>query len=167
MDEKNRIEAVHEKVMELIRITNDLEALYPEKSFKLDGILLGNIGEVLAAYHYGIRLFKQSEPTHDGEVIADGKLVQIKITQSNNIILRENPDYILILYLDRANGEVTEIYNGTGNRVWEASRYVRQMNHYSISVPKLLQLREQITDDERIKQEHPVKPYVRLYKNNR
>lgn len=72
-------------------------------------ILLGNIGEVLAAYHYGILLFKQSEPTYDGEVIADGKLVQIKITQSNNIILRENPDYILILYLDRANGEVTEI----------------------------------------------------------
>lgn len=67
MDEKNRIEAVHEKVMELIQITNDLEALYPEKSFKLDGILLGNIGEVLAAYHYGIRLFKQSEPTHDGD----------------------------------------------------------------------------------------------------
>lgn len=72
-------------------------------------ILLGNIGEVLAAYHYGILLFKQSEPTHDEEVIADGKLVQIKITQSNNIILRENQDYILILYLDRANGEVTEI----------------------------------------------------------
>ena len=38
MDEKNRIEAVHEKVMELIQITNDLEALYPEKSFKLDYI---------------------------------------------------------------------------------------------------------------------------------
>ena len=74
-------------------------------------ILLGNIGEVLAAYHYGILLFKQSEPTH------------------------------------------------TGNRVWEASRYVRQMNHYSISVPKLLQLREQITDDERIKQKHPVNLY--------
>lgn len=167
MDEKNRIKAVHKKVMELIQITNDLEALYPEKSFKLDGILLGNIGEVLAAYHYGIRLFKQSEPTHDGEVITDGKLVQIKITQSNKIILRENPDYILILYLDRANGEVTEIYNGTGNRVWEASRYVRQMNYYRISVPKLLQLREQITDDERIKQEHPVKPYVRTYKNGK
>ena len=30
MDEKKRIEAVHEKVMELIQITNDLEALYPE-----------------------------------------------------------------------------------------------------------------------------------------
>ena len=27
MDEKNRIEAVHKKVMELIQITNDLEAL--------------------------------------------------------------------------------------------------------------------------------------------
>jgi hypothetical protein len=164
MDEKQRIELVHNKVMELIRITNELEEIYPEKSFKLDGILLGNIGEVLASYHYGIRLFRQSEPTHDGEVMSDGKLVQIKITQSNNIILRECPDYMLILYLDRANGEVTEIYNGAGQRVWEASRYVKQMNHYSISVPKLIQLREQIADDERIRQEHPVKRYERNLK---
>lgn len=50
-------------------------------------------------------------------MISDSKLVQIKITQSNNIILCECSDYILILYLDRTNGEVTEIYNGTGSRV--------------------------------------------------
>ncbi len=161
MDEKKQIETVHEKTMELIRITNELEEIYPGKSFKLDGILLGNIGEVLASYYYGISLYKQSEPTHDGEVLTDGKKVQIKITQSSNIILRECPDYILVLFLDRANGEVTEIYNGVGKRVWEASRYVKQMNHYSVSVPKLLQLRELIVDEERIKQEHPVKQYVR------
>lgn len=167
MEEKKRIDAVHDKVMELIRITNELEEIYPEKSFKLDGILLGNIGEVLAAYHYGINLYKQSEPTHDGEVIANGKKVQIKITQSKNIILRESPDYILILFLDRANGEVTEIYNGAGKRVFDASRYVKQMNHYSVSVPKLLQLREQIADEERIKQEHPVKQYIRVSKKKK
>lgn len=50
MQEKERIEKVYEKVMELIHTTNELGELYPEKSFKLDGILLGNIGEVLASY---------------------------------------------------------------------------------------------------------------------
>lgn len=49
MQEKERIEKVYEKVMELIHTTNELGELYPEKSFKLDGILLGNIGEVLAS----------------------------------------------------------------------------------------------------------------------
>ena len=72
--------------MDLIRITNEMEELYPERSFKLDGILLGNIGEILAAYHYGHKLFKQSVPTHDGEVIADGRKVQVKITQSNSFV---------------------------------------------------------------------------------
>ena len=40
MQEKERIEKVYEKVMELIHTTNELGELYPEKSFKLDGILL-------------------------------------------------------------------------------------------------------------------------------
>lgn len=162
--DKERIELVHEKVLELIKTTNELGELYPEKSFKLDGILLGNIGEVLAAYHYGISLFKQSEPTHDGEVISDGKLVQVKITQANSIIIRECPDYLLVLHLNRENGEVTEIYNGFGKRVWDVARYVKQMNHYSVSVPKLLQLREEIADNEIIKQEHSVAKYVRMKK---
>ena len=47
MQEKERIEKVYEKVMELIHTTNELGELYPEKSFKLDGILLGNIGAFL------------------------------------------------------------------------------------------------------------------------
>ena len=94
MQEKERIEKVYEKVMELIHTTNELGELYPEKSFKLDGILLGNIGEVLASYHYGIELFRQSEPKHDG------RLVQIMITQSKSIILRECSDYIMVLHLN-------------------------------------------------------------------
>ena len=159
MQEKERIEKVYEKVMELIHTTNELGELYPEKSFKLDGVLLGNIGEVLASYHYGIELFRQSEPKHDGRVISDGRLVQIKITQSKSILLRECPDYILVLHLNRDTGEVSEIYNGAGDRVWEAARYVKQMNHYTVSLAKLLQLREQIKDEEIISAIHPVKRY--------
>ena len=74
-------------------------------------------------------------------------------------------DYLLVLHLNRSNGEVTEIYNGSGGRIWENARYVKQMNHYSLSVPKLLQLREQVADEERIKQVHVVKQYIRGKRN--
>ena len=54
---------------------------------------------------------------------------------------------------------MSEIYNGAGDRVWEAARYVKQMNHYTVSLAKLLQLREQIKDEEIISAIHPVKRY--------
>ena len=71
MTEQEKVVFLSEKVKELNRITSEIEAVFPEKSFKLDGILIGNIVEVLTAQAYGITLYKQSEKTHDGEV--DGK----------------------------------------------------------------------------------------------
>ena len=95
MAEKEKIAFLSEKVKDLNRITSEIEEQFPEKSFKLDGILIGNIVEVMAAHIYGITLYKQSEKTHDGEV--DGKKVQIKGTQKlDSIVIREEPDYLLV-----------------------------------------------------------------------
>ena len=99
MTEQEKVVFLSEKVKELNRITSEIEAVFPEKSFKLDGILIGNIVEVLTAQAYGITLYKQSEKTHDGEV--DGKKVQIKGTQGKeSIVIREEPEYLLVEYLD-------------------------------------------------------------------
>ena len=68
MTEEEKIQFLAEKIKELDRITLDIKNVFSEKSFKLDGILIGNIVEVLTAHSYGITLFKQSEKTHDGEV---------------------------------------------------------------------------------------------------
>ena len=65
----------------------------------------------------------------------------------------------MVLHLNRDTGEVSEIYNGAGDRVWEAARYVKQMNHYTVSLAKLLQLREQIKDEEIISAIHLVRRY--------
>ena len=61
MIEKEKIAFLSEKVKDLNRITSEIEEQFPEKSFKLDGILIGNIVEVMAAHIYGITLYKQSE----------------------------------------------------------------------------------------------------------
>ena len=111
LEEEDKITFLSQKIKELNKITNEIGEVFPEKSFKLDGILIGNIVEVMASHVYGITLYNQSEKTHDGEV--DGKKVQIKGTQGkNSIIIREEPEYLIVEYLDNENGIIKEIYNG-------------------------------------------------------
>lgn len=158
MTEEEKVLFLSDKIKELNNIISEIEKVFPEKSFKLDGILIGNIVEVLTAYAYGIILYKQSEKTHDGEV--DGKKVQIKGTQGKGcIIFRYEPDYLLVEFLDKENGIIKEIYNGPGNFIWKFVSYVPSMNHYTIRVSKLLEISEQVQADERISSVVAVEKY--------
>lgn len=158
MTEQEKAAFLSEKIKELNKITSEIEEVFPEKSFKLDGILIGNIVEVLTAQAYGITLYKQSEKTHDGEV--DGKKVQIKGTQGKcSIVIREEPEYLLVEYLDKESGAIQEIYNGPGTLAWQYKSYVPSMNFYTIRVNKLLELDAIISDEERIQPIVPMKKY--------
>lgn len=160
MTEQEKVAFLSEKVKELNKITSEIEAVFQEKSFKLDGILIGNIVEVLTAQAYGITLYKQSEKTHDGEV--DGKKVQIKGTQGkDSIVIREEPEYLLVEYLDKETGTIQEIYNGPGALVWQYRSYVPSMNFYTIRINKLLEMDATIHDEERINPIVPMKKYVK------
>lgn len=163
MTEQEKIEFLFEKIKELNWITTEIEEIFPEKSFKLDGILVGNIVEVLTAHAYGITLYKQSEKIHDGEV--DGKKVQIKGTQGkDSIVIREEPEYLLVEYLDKKNGTIQEIYNGPGALAWQYRSYVPSMNFYTIRVNKLLELDAQVADKNRIKSVVAVAKYKKITK---
>jgi hypothetical protein len=165
MTDQEKVAFLSEKVKELNKITTEIEAVFPEKSFKLDGILIGNIVEVLTAQAYGITLYKQSEKTHDGEV--DGKKVQIKGTQGNDyIIIREEPEYLLVEYMDNETGTIQEIYNGPGSIAWKVTTYVPSMNHYTMRVNRLLELDKQIPEEQRITPRISISKYAdRLSKN--
>ena len=86
-------------MQELIAIVHELESDFPGKHFTLDGHLVGSIGEVMAAYYYGIELYTASTEIHDGEV--NGREVQIKISQQDNIVINHEPDYLIVLYLNK------------------------------------------------------------------
>lgn len=45
---------VETKILLLYQIIDELRTEYPEKRFALDGVLLGNLGEVYAEEHYAI-----------------------------------------------------------------------------------------------------------------
>lgn len=160
MTEQEKVTFLSEKVKELNKITSEIEKVFPEKSFKLDGILVGNIVEVLTAQAYGITLYKQSEKTHDGEV--NGKKVQIKGTQGkDSIVLREEPEYLLVEFLDKETGTIQEIYNGPGALAWQYRSFVPSMNFYTIRINKLLELDATISDEERIMPIVPMRKYIK------
>lgn len=142
----------------------ELEQKFPERHFTLDGHLVGSIGEVMASYYYGISLYTASAPVHDGEV--DGRKVQIKITQQDNIVINEEPDYLIVLYLKK-NGDVYEVYNGRGKEPWESASKRDSHNNKHMMVNKLMELDAAVLPEDRIEAKHPIGKMKKEYKNRR
>lgn len=160
----DKMEGIKEKVQRLISIVKELEQDFPGRHFTLDGHLVGSIGEVMASYYYGISLYEASAPAHDGEV--DGKKVQIKITQQDNIVINEEPDYLIALYLTKA-GDVYEVYNGRGKAPWDTASKRDSHNNRHMLVNKLMELDKEVPDVDRLKHVHSIEKMKKEYKNNR
>ncbi len=144
---EKKMEGVRKRVQDLIQIVNELECDFPGRHFTLDGHLVGSIGEVMAAYHYGIELYRSGEPIHDGEI--EGKKVQIKITQRGGIVLQHEPDNLLGLYLKK-DGRVFEVYNGPGRGPFESTKHFDSYNNKHIGLGALMKLDGQVPNDLRI-----------------
>lgn len=162
----DRISIVPEKVKELISIVNELEVVFPGRHFTLDGHLVGSIGEVLASYYYGIKLHDASTAKHDGIVKADKREVQIKITQQERIIIADEPDYLIALYLTH-QGDVYEIYNGRGDIVWNSASNPPSHKYRHLSVSKLMKLDKKVCDEDRIAAVHEIAKMKLEYRNKR
>lgn len=104
---------------QLYDATDKLEALFPGRKFTLDGHLVGSVGEVVAAYMFGLDLNRASTKGYDA-VSADGRLVEIKLTQAKSIAIRHQPEHLLVL--SRPKGMmVSVVFNGPGSIAWEAA----------------------------------------------
>jgi hypothetical protein len=137
-------------IRQIYGIVDRLETLFPGRRFTPDGHMVGSIGEVLAAARYGLDLLPASSPLHDGLAV-DGKLVQIKATQSNRVAFRgtESPAHLLVLSLNR-DGTVTEEYNGPGLEPWASAGALQQNGQRSLPLAKLRNLMANIDPTQRI-----------------
>ena len=161
-DEKMNM--IKQQVQRLVEIVAQLEAEFPGRHFTLDGHLVGSIGEVMAAYYYGIELYAASTEIHDGEV--DGKKVQIKISQQDNIVINHEPDYLIVLYLNR-NGNIYEVYNGPGKLPWESASKRDSHNNKHMRVNKLMELDKAVDECRRITQINDIEKMDVKYKNRK
>lgn len=161
---EEKMDAIKKKVQRLIEIVKELEDDFPGRHFTLDGHLVGSIGEVMASYYYGIELYSASAVAHDGEI--DGKKIQIKITQQEDIVINHEPEYLIALYLNKS-GDVYEIYNGPGKEPWNSASKRDSHNNRHMRVNKLMEMDKQVSDDSRIKALHDIEKMKLEYKNKK
>ena len=142
--------SITEIIQDLFETVRELELRYPGRKFSIDGHLLGSLGEVIAAEHYGLTLLKNSFEKHDA-VDKQNRMVQIKATQINRIAISSEPDYLIVIQI-APDGSWSEIYNGSGSRVWSNAGKMQKNGQRPVSIAKLKSLMACAQDDEKI---HP------------
>ena len=140
---------LEEKIRELYRITAELEEKYPGRRFTPDGHLVGSIGEVYTAEKYGLTLLEASSEKHDARS-ADGRLIQIKITQTDRVSIYSEPDYLIVMKM-KNDGTIEEVYNGKGSAPWENAGKVQKNGQRSINIKKLVSLNAVVSSEDRIR----------------
>lgn len=150
-----------QEIKELLAITKKLKEKYIHlnKQFSLDGKLVGDIGEVLAAEKYGIELYPENTAIYDGFEIATTRKVQIKASFKNYSYFpycpTKLPDYFLSINI-LENGEIEELYNGPGHFIVEHYIKARNLKHYketfyTLSKGRLKELNKLVLEEDKIK----------------
>ncbi len=150
-DRPSRI-TIPDALEQLQTIVTALQQSYPQKSFTLDGRLVGDLGEVLAESVYDIKLFTGLEKHYDA-ICSDGRLVQIKTTLKDSLTFPCDhiPDYYLGIKI-LPNGSCLEIFNGPGTVAYELvkNRKPTKTNLHSISIKNLLKQNETVRNADRV-----------------
>jgi len=153
------------EIKQLLAITKSLKDKY-DKSFTLDGKLVGDIGEVLCSEKYGIILYPENEPIHDGEEKVTGRKIQIKSSFKNYSYFPYGeaklpdyflsvPDYFLSVNITK-EGELEELFNGPGSYIVEHYIKARKLKgynktYYTLSKGILKELNSKVPENKKIK----------------
>jgi len=121
-----------QEIQQLLSLTRQLKVKYG-RSFTLDGRLVGDIGEVLAAEKYGLELLPENTFKHDAKEISTERLIQIKASFKGYCYFpfgeKKLPDYFLALHINE-DGSLTELFNGPGSFIVEHYIEKRGLKHY-------------------------------------
>ena len=136
---QERLSRVRRLVKELFEIVRQLQDEFAaeQRKFTPDGHLVGSIGEVIAAYAFGLKLLPSSNSVHDAEG-PGGELVQIKLTSGKSVGLYSEPKQLIVLQL--IDMRVNAVYNGPGEVVWRCCGKPQKNGQRFVRVAKLRQL---------------------------
>jgi hypothetical protein len=127
-----------------------LKDTFGNREFPIDGRLVGDIGEVIAALEYDVILHETSQPDHDGTT-SDGRRVQVKATFKDQLTFKTVPDYYLGFKLF-ADGRYEEVFNGPGQLICDRYKHRKGIGVQLLSFPLsvLRQLSRSVPIHERI-----------------
>ena len=143
------------EIKDLLAITSKLKLKYGRR-FTLDGLLVGDIGEVLAAEKYGLELMRNNSKKHDAFVTGTKKYIQIKSSFSKKSFFpcSHVPQYFLAIQILN-NGDIIELFNGPGQIVQEEYIEKRKLkkgrNVYTLSGNILQLLNAKVPNKKKIK----------------
>ena len=80
-----------------------------------------------------------------GEI--NGRKVQIKISQQDNIVINHEPEYLIVMYLNKS-GNVYEVYNGPGKEPWNNAGKRDSHNNRHIMVNNLMELDKNVASNQ-------------------
>ena len=141
---------INEALALIFRGIAQLKAQFPDKEFTIDGRLVGDIGEVIAALEYDVKLYDVQTPVHDGET-SDRRRVQVKATFKDRLSIAAVPDLYLGLQLLK-DGTHKEVFNGPGAVI--ATKFSHRAGfgekQLSFSVSALAELSVQVPNSQRV-----------------
>lgn len=142
--------AISEALRLIFLAIESLKEAFPNRAFTIDGRLVGDVGEVIAALEYDVVLHDVSQPNHDATT-SDGRNVQIKATFKDSLTFKTVPDCYLgfKLYPD---GRHEEIFNGPGKVIYDRNVARKGVGVVLLSFPvkDLQKLSEQVAPRDRI-----------------
>ncbi|UYO41952.1 hypothetical protein KQX62_11940 [Rhodopseudomonas palustris] len=144
---QNRIESALDLIFQGIGI---LQAEFCNRKFTIDGRLVGDIGEIIAAAEFDITLDEISRPGYDAKT-RDGRDVQIKATFQNSLTFRSVPTLYLGMKLAR-DGTHEIVFNGPGQLIYDRYAHRRGMGTSLLSFPVtvLRELSAGVPEDQRV-----------------
>jgi len=129
----SRRRAITEALALIFEGIGRLQRTFPNREFTIDGRLVGDIGEIIAALEYDVVLSEISQPDHDGTTSA-GRRVQIKVTFKDSLTFKTVPDYYLGFKLF-SDGRHEEIFNGPGSVIYERYKHRKGIGVQLLSFP--------------------------------
>lgn len=149
--ETEDLDFVKNRILELQKIVEELNARFPHKKFTLDGRLVGDLGEIVAEKIYDVNLFLNVKKYYDG-LTSDNKQVQIKVTFKDHLTFKHCPDYYLGLQFNK-DGSFEEVFNGKGEMIQERYKNRKNIGKELLNFPisELKVLSKKVKEEDRIK----------------
>jgi hypothetical protein len=98
-----------------------LKQAFPNRQFTIDGRLVGDIGEIIAALEYDVVLHEVSQKDHDATT-PNGRRLQIKATFKDSLTFKTTSDYYLGFKLF-PDGRYEEVFNGPARIIYERFKH--------------------------------------------
>lgn len=135
-----------------------LRRRFPQRPFTMDGRLVGDLGEVVAAEAFGLHLQPWNTPGHDA-LVADGCSVEVKATASpgprTRIGFSKNSTpttWLVVMSFPPERPDVAVVeYAGPGAPVWAVLSAPREDHHQvSVSLSRIRSIAANLRPEERL-----------------